>query len=277
MGVMGMSLKIVALTSLNIDQVYPDTEWTFPRPRPTDILDRRRAWIMEMLSKGFPHFSAFNAAGEKVALVEYMPIEESLDNIVGENVNSIHCLWDKTDPENGKPTQALLDRVEDESFKVGRGVVIVAWRMKDLLIKRNYKVIGEQEGYFLALKASAPNQYAAFITHRRIPQVELIKGKVTIDVFWNVWCSYCAHGLAQLEWVRQACNTAAQEIGERIILREHLIDRANTLNYGIGEQHIVLINGEKWSGRGYDKDDDPKPFIQKIKELTLEVYQDSLR
>lgn len=272
-----MSLKIVELTSLNIDQVYPDSEWTFPHPRPVDIHDRRRAWIMEMLSKGLQHFSAFDAAGQKVALVEYMPIEESLDNIVGENVNSIHCLWDKTDPENGKPTQALLNRVESGSFKGGRGVVIVAWRMRDLLIKRNYKVIDEQEGYFLALKASAPNQHAAFITDRRTPQVKLIEGKVTIDVFWNVWCSYCAHGLAQLEWVRQACNTAAQEVREPIILREHLIDRANTLNYGIGEQHIVLINGEKWSGHGYDKDDDPQPFIQKIKELISEVYQDSLK
>lgn len=181
-----MGLKIVELTSLNIDQVYPESEWTFPHPRPVDIHDRRRAWIMEMLSKGLQHFSAFDAAGQKVALVEYMPIEESLDNIVGENVNSIHCLWDKTDSENGKPTQALLDRVESESFNGGRGIVIVAWRMKDLLIKRNYKVIDEQEDYFLALKASAPNQYAAFITDRRTPQVELIEGKVTIDVFWNV-------------------------------------------------------------------------------------------
>ena len=271
-----MGLKIVELTSLNIDRVYPESERAFPRPRPADIHDRRRAWIMKMLSKGLRHFSAFNEEGEKVALIEYMPIEESLDNIVGVNVNSIHCLWDKTDSEAGQPTQALLDVVESESFKGGRGVVIVAWRMKDLLIKRNYKVIGEQEGYFLALKASAPNQHAAFITDRRTPQVELIEGKVTIDVFWNVWCSYCAHGLTQLEWVRQAYNIAAQEVGERIILREHLIDRANTLNYGIGEQHIVLINGEKWSGHGYDKDDDPKPFIQKIKELTSDICPTAL-
>ena len=156
---------------------------------------------MEVLSKGFRHFSAFNETGEKVALVEYMPIEESLDNIVSVNVNSIHCLWDKTDPENGKPTQALLDRVESESFKGGRGVVIVAWRMKDLLIKRNYKVIGEQEGYFLALKASTPNQHATFIIDRRTPQIELIEGKVTIDleclVFlwlrnWDTFVKQCA-------------------------------------------------------------------------------------
>ena len=122
---------------------------------------------------------------------------------------------------------------------------------------------------------SAPNQRVSFITDRRTPQVELIKGKVTVDVFWNVWCSYCAHGLTQLEWVRQSCNTAAQDVGENVILREHLINRANTVNYGIGEQHIVLINGERWAGYGYDKDDDPKPFIQKIKEFTSEVYRES--
>lgn len=269
-----MRLKIVELTSLNIDQMYPNSEGTFPHPVPTNIQDRRRAWIIEMLNKGFRHFSAFSETDEKVALVEYMPIEEALDNIVGENVNSIHCLWDKTDPEDGKPTQALLDVVESEAFKVGRGIAIVAWRMKDLLVKRNYKIIGGQDDYFLGLKASAPDQHASFITDRRTSQVELIKGKVTVDVFWNVWCSYCAHGLTQLEWVRQTCNTAAQEVGERIILQEHLINRPNIVNYGIGEQHIVLINGKRWSGHGYDRNDDPKPFIQRIKELTSRVYED---
>lgn len=86
-----MNLEIVELTSLNIDQVYPDSERTFPHPTPADIHDRRRAWIIEMLSKGLRHFSAFNEVGRKIALVEYMPIEESLDNIVGENVAMIRA------------------------------------------------------------------------------------------------------------------------------------------------------------------------------------------
>lgn len=54
-----MRLKIVELTSLNINQVYSDSEWTFPHPRPVDLHDRRRAWPMEMLSNGLRHFSAF--------------------------------------------------------------------------------------------------------------------------------------------------------------------------------------------------------------------------
>ena len=281
-----MELKIVDLTPENINELYPESEQGFPRPEPVDGYNRKMAWVREMLTKGFRHKASFNEAGEKVAFIEYMPIEEALDNVVGENVNSIHCLWDITVREGGERTralldvvEALLDVVEQESREVGRGVSFVGHRMKDLLIQRGYKITDEQEQpYFLALKAFEPNQNASLIPHMRMtPQVELIKGRVVVDVFWNVYCSHCAHGLSQLEWIRQAFKAAAAKVGDVVTLREHQLERADRVHYGTGDDIFVLINGNKWLDPcDFGAGDDPEQFLQRIRELASEVQDSSL-
>ena len=66
-----------------------------------------------------------------------------------------------------------------------------------------------------------------------------------MDVFWNAACSHCGHGLSQLEWVRQACKAAAAKVGDVITLREHHLERADRIRYGIGDDIFVLINGKE--------------------------------
>ena len=146
--------------------------------------------------------------------------------------------------------------------------------MKDLLIQRGYKITdGQEQPYFLALKAFEPNQTALFLPYlRTIPQVELIEGKVVVDMFWHVACSHCGHGLSQLEVVRQACKAAAEEVGDVVTLREQQIERADRVRYGTGDKHIVLINGERWKpGGGFSRHDNHEPFIQRIIELAKET------
>ncbi|MBI1923367.1 hypothetical protein HYR99_03860 [Candidatus Poribacteria bacterium] len=274
-----MELKIVDVTPENIEELDPESEQDFGPIVPVDAYNRKLAWARELFTKGFQRKIAFNEAGEKVGFIEYMPIEEALDNIVGENVNAIHCLWDQTDPEGGEPTRALLDVVEQESREVGRGVSFVGWRMKDLLIQRGYKITDEPEQpYFLALKAFEPNQNASFIPHMRtIPQVELIEGKVVVDVFWNVSCSLCAHGLGQLETVRQACKAAAEEVDDAVTLREHQLERADCVHYGTGDNIIVLINGKKWRDDcNIGGPEDFEPLAQRTREFASEVQDSSL-
>lgn len=173
----------------------------------------------------------------------------------------------------------LLDVVEQESREVGRGVSFVGHRMKDLLIRRGYKITDEQEQhYFLAVKAFEPNQFAKLIPCMRMtPQVELIKGKVVVDVFWDVQCSNCGHGLSGLEWVRQVFKAAVAEVGNVVTLHEHQLERADRITYGIGDEMFVLINGKKWLDPwDVPTGDDPKQYLQRIIELTLEVQDGSL-
>ena len=61
---------------------------------------------------------------------------------------------------------------------------------------------------------------------RTIPQVELIKGKVVVDVFWDVQCSNCGHGLSGLEWVLQIFKAVVGKVGD-VILREHQLKRVD--------------------------------------------------
>ena len=93
------------------------------------------------------------------------------------------------------------------------------------------------------LKAFAPNQRVWYL-EGKTPQVELVEGKVVIDVYWNVWCSGCAYGFGVLEAVRQA----VAELGEPVLLREHEIDRSDIKRFGIGAKlgygtNLILING----------------------------------
>ena len=291
-----MELKIVDLTLENINQFYSESE-EISLPEPVDWYNRKLAWVREMLTKGFQRKIAFNKAGEKVGFIEYMPIEEALDNIIGENVNAIHCLWDNADPDryeaksgDNEPTRALFDVVEQESREVGRGVSFVGWRLKDFLRKRGYKITEQEEQmYFLALKAFESNQHASFLPRMRMtPQVELVEGKVVVDVFWNVYCSHCAHGFSQLEWVRQAFKIAAEEVGNVVTLREHQLGRADRVRYGIGDYIFVLINGKLWLdlcdfGAGNEDpyiwgvgNEDPERFLQTIRERVSEVQDSSL-
>ena len=274
-----MKLKIVDLTLENINELYPKNERGFPRPHPVDGCERTLVWVREMLIKGFRRKVVFNEAGQELASAEYMPIEEALDPIIGENINAIHCLWEQTAPHGGQPTRMLLDVVEQESREVGRGVSFVGHRMKDLLIQRGYKITDEQKHhYFLAVKAFEPNQFAKLIPYMRMtPQVELIKGKVVVDVFWDVQCSNCGHGLSGLEWVRQVFKAAVAEVGDVVILREHQLERADRVQYGMGDEMFILINGKIWL-EPWDVPigDDPKQYLQRIIELASEVEGSSL-
>ena len=266
-----MALKIVDLTPENIDELYPKNERGFPRPFPVNGVKRKLAWVREMLPKGFHRKVVFDEAGQELASVEYMPIEEALDNIIGKNINAIHCLWDQTDLQGGEPTRMLLDVVERESRMVGRGVSLVAPRLKDLLVQRGYKItdMQDQPPFFLAVKAFAPNQCASLIPHMRmVPQIELIEGKVVMDVFWDVQCSNCGHGLSYFEWVRQVFKAAVAEVGDVIILREHQLERSDRVNYGIADEMVVLINGEKWLDPcDMPIGDDPEQYLQRIIKL----------
>ena len=275
-----MELKIVDLTLENINELYPESEQKFPRPVPVDGYNRKLAWVREMLTRGFRRKVAFNEAGEAVGFIEYIPIEEALDNIIGENVNAIHCLWDYTDPDryeaesgDSETTRTLFDVVEQESREVGRGVSFVGWRLKDFLRKRGYKIAeGQEEPYFLGLKAFEPNQSASFLPYKRtIPQVELIEGKVVVDMFWFVACSLCGHGLSQLELVRQVCKAAAEEVGDVVTLREHQLERADRVCYATGDDTIVLINGKRWRNGNIPGHEVFEPLAQSIKESASEV------
>lgn len=105
---------------------------------------------------------------------------------------------------------------------------------------------------------------------RAIPQVELIKDKVVVDVFWDVQYSNCGHGLSGLEWVRHLVKAAVAEVGDVVILREHQLKRADRVNYGIGDEMLGLINGQKWlDPRDLDMSEDPKQYLQKIIGLAL--------
>ncbi|MBI1925586.1 hypothetical protein HYR99_15200 [Candidatus Poribacteria bacterium] len=263
-----MELKIVDLTPENIDKFYPpESVQSFPPPIPVGAHDIRLAWVREMLTRGFRRKEAFNEAGQKLAHLEYMPIEEALDNVQGENVNFIHCVGEGASLEGGEPTRALLDVVERESFEQGRGVALSPWHMKDLLLEHGYRVIDEQKPYFLMLKAFAPNQRVWFIAERRTPQVELIEGKVVVDIFWDVFCSCCAYGICQLEWYRQMINEAVKEFGDLVIFREHQLNRAPFFHLDPGT--TVLINGEEMTSlvRSLENVANKEQFIERIKKL----------
>ena len=193
-----MKLKIIDLIPENINELYPENEHGFPRPFPVDGCKRTLTWVREVLAKGFRRKVVFDETAQELASIEYMPIEEALDNIIGENINAIHCLWDKTDPEGGEPTQLLLDVIEQESCEIGRGISLVGHRMRDLLTQRGYRITDDQEQlYFLAVKAFKSNQNASLIPRMRvIPQVELVKDKVVVDVFWKFFkllCRVCSN------------------------------------------------------------------------------------
>jgi hypothetical protein len=87
------------------------------------------------------------------------------------------------------------------------------------------------------LKAFAPNQRVWFI-EKNPPQVELVEGKVVVDIYWNVWCSECAYGFEGLDNARQA----VAELREFVLLREHEIDRSEIKLFG-ASVNLILING----------------------------------
>jgi len=251
-----MELRIVDLNFNNVNQLYPGSG---------EIHDIRRAWIREVLPKGFQRKVAFDESSEKVASIEWMPIEQALDNLQGFAVNIIICVFDWQDHNRiGDAAQLLLDEVEQDSQAQGRGIALWSWKSKEVFSERGYKVIEEEGEYVLLLKAFAPHQRVSPIA-RRTPQVDLISGKVVVDVYWNLACSDCAYGFRCLQWFRQVVDAAAAEVGDMVVLREHPLNHAAIARYGVAD-NIVLINGLETAVFHQSEES----FVETIKKLASE-------
>ena len=122
----------------------------------------RRQWVGRMMNKGLRRKLAYDAQETRVGWLEYMPVEEALDRVDGENVNIIHCLIDGIDYRGGSDVaRALLQSVEQESAASGRGVAVELHKFKDIFLERGYEVIAKHPYGPLGelfLKTSGPNQ-----------------------------------------------------------------------------------------------------------------------
>lgn len=251
-----MELKIVNLNFNNVDQLYPESG---------EIHDIRRAWVRKMLPEGFRRKLAFDESGEKAASIEWMPIEQALENLQGVSVNVVLCVFDWQNHNRiDAAAQRLLDEVEQDSQMQGRGIALWSGKSKEVFFERGYEVIEEDGEYVLLLKAFAPYQQVSLIP-RRTPQVDLIPGKVVVDIYWNIACSDCAYGFRCFQWFKQVVDAAAAEIGNMVVLREHLLNHTNIARYGIAD-NIVLINGLEIAVYHQSKES----FVETIKELASE-------
>jgi len=225
--------NIVDLTSENVDEFYP---------KPGEEHALRRAWVREMLPKGLRVKRAYDENGRDIGSLHYMPVEEALDCVDGESVNVLHCSWIlegmKGYHDGSDIVGKLLKAVEEESRAEGRGVALTWWKQRRKhLLEIGYEIIDEQPPNALLLKAFAPNQRVWFV-ERQSPQLELIEGKIVVDVYWNIWCSGCAYGLEGLENAREA----VAELGEDVVLREHKLDR-NTIKRLAASCNLLFVNG----------------------------------
>ncbi len=253
---MAMGFRIINLTLNNVGQLYPESG---------EIHEIRRAWVRKMLPKGFRRKVAFDESSEKAASIEWMPVEQALDNLQGTFVNVILCVFDWQNHNRlGDAAQLLLSEVERDSQMQGRGIALWSWKSKEVFFERGYKIIEGEGEYVLLLKAFAPHQQV-FSIAKRTPQVELISGKVVVDVYWNLACSDCAYGFRCLQWIRQAVDDAIAEVGDMVVLREHLLNHVTIARYGIAD-NIALINGLKID----IFDQSRESFIETIKKLASE-------
>jgi hypothetical protein len=138
--------------------------------------------------------------------------------------------------------------------------------MRNLLLESGYKIIDEQGPYFLVLKAFAPDQQVSFI-EGRMPRVKLIEGKVVVDVYWSVFCSDCAHGLGVLEFIRQLVEAAVKEVGDVVVLRQHLIDRAAIASFGFDGTAFLINGGEVVMPSNLSRTEAREWFIEVVKKL----------
>ena len=68
-----------------------------------------------------------------------------------------------------------------------RGVALTWWKQRrEHLLAIGYKVVGEKGMNALLLKAYAPDQRVWFL-ERQFPQLELIDGKIVVDVYWSLY------------------------------------------------------------------------------------------
>jgi len=227
-----MKIDIIDLTLENIEKFYPEHY---------KAKELRRTWLRKMMQKGLRRKFAYDENGQDIGELAYMPVEEALDCVDGKNVNVLHCSYILGEmignPNRCCAGRELLKATEEESRVQGRGVALTWWRPRDFLLELGYKLIDERPPNVLLLKAFAPNQRVWYL-EKNIPQVELVEGKVVVDVYWNLWCASCYYGYQGLEAVRQA----VAELGESVLLREHEMDRSEIKRFGTG-MNLILING----------------------------------
>ncbi|HAL62326.1 MAG TPA: hypothetical protein DCP08_07980 [Chloroflexi bacterium] len=197
----------------------------------------RGVWLTSLMVKGLRGKVAYKG-DNPVGFIQYLPIEHSPIDVVGQDLTVIPCLVSTVKGQGHG--RALIQAAEEDARRTSRGIVIPAfdhdfWFMPASYFQRlGYQEADRQKTYVILWKAFAPVD-PPFIMGRNYQFVSE-PGKVVVDLFWNRWCKT---SIIEAQRVRGVCV----EYGDHVLLKEYDASQRATLErYGINR--ALFFNGK---------------------------------
>lgn len=234
-------MKIIDLTKKNIDSIPRACGSLLPAREREAARAVKQEWAKALLGHGFKMKIAIDNDGYFMGMIEYLPIEISLQRIHGENIAYIDCIWVLNQHTKKGVGGALLEAcLEDTKHFDG----VATWGTDHVIMNKcffehfGFEVADKDKTVFIMFKKNKPNVNPpkllkpSFIFHRD-------KEILTADLFFNPWCPY-SFGVAQ------KAKRMILESKRKMRLNEHYLGSRDII-----EQHGlsvgVFLNGKDYT------------------------------
>lgn len=191
-------MQIVDITKKNIDSIPRACGSMLPAKEREAAREVKKEWIKNLLDQGFKMKIAVDDEGYFMGMIEYLPIEISLQRVHGSNIIYIDCIWVLNQHKNKGIGRALLE----ECLKNTKDFDGVAtWATDHVIMNKGFfehfgfEAVDSDKTVCIMFKKNKPDAEPPKLLKPKF-KFNLEKGMLNVDLFYNPCCPY-SFGVAQ--------------------------------------------------------------------------------
>lgn len=237
-------MNIVTINKDNLDMLPRACGSVLPSEIRKISWEAKKVWVGDNLEKGYKMKIALDKDGYFMGLIEYLPVQHSLQRIEGENLLCIDCIWVLNQyQKQGAGKKLLLECLEDAKNYDGT----VTWATDFLIMNYKFfehfgfKIVDKEDvghNLYLMLKSEKKDiKKPRFIRakyHSHVPE-----GSYKVDLFYNPWCPYSYGVILKAKNIIESANILAK------INEFKLSEKSHVEKFGISVG--VFINNKDYT------------------------------
>lgn len=234
-------MKIIDLTKKNIDSIPRACGSMLPPKERESAREVKKEWIKTILSRGFKMKIAVDDEGYFMGMIEYMPVDVSLQRIHGENIAYIDCIWVLNQHKGKGVGRALLTACLEDTKKFDG---VATWATNHVIMSKSFfehfgfSVVDEDKTVTIMFKKNKEDAVPPKLLKPHF-KFNLKKDALNVDLFFNPWCPY-SFGVAQ------KAKRMVIESNKKINLKEHYLGSKEVVEkYGLSVG--VFLNGKDYT------------------------------
>ncbi|MFH1452628.1 MAG: GNAT family N-acetyltransferase [Armatimonadota bacterium] len=234
-------MKIIDLTKKNIDSIPRACGSLLPSREREAAREVKKEWVRSLLSKGFKMKLAVDDDGYFMGMIEYLPIDVSLQRVTGKNIAYIDCIWVLNQHQKKGVGRALMEAAFSDTKKFDG---VATWATDQVIMNKGFfeafgfEVVDSDKTVHVMFKKNKKDAEPPKLLKSKF-KFEPDKGVLNVDLFYNPWCPY-SFGVAQ------KAKKMVLDSKERVRIKEHYLSSKEIIEkYGLSVG--VFLNGKDFT------------------------------